>query len=519
MADTFPSSDQADDPLTFFEPEADVPQGKPAPPKPAPAKPVPDLDGPARAQTVRLTVDLPPAPPLEPSNGNLAYPTASVLEKMAASVPAAPPVPHDMAVEFIGPPPPAGSVSFDHVCAVKGLGFVEGVALIQATVDAVTAVGPSAGVPELHGLFLTSTGDVVLHGPPSGEGPGRELARLLHQMVAPNLMPPAGRLFVGRWINNENGGITEFASELAYFARPNGRELLVTLHGRCAPGRGTSAVSVPPRPRPRKVQPKPERQPEGVPPEARKAGGLILWIRAHKPEVTAAAVVVVAATVTAIGTLLFAQRPVGASSGGSSAGASAPAQPAVPPSTETAAAETPTPTPTLWFNPPPAATNTAKTTLKDPQRPAAAIRDRGRPAVPPSVTSRRRTGGNSEPLSVQSQDATRGLSPAGSPTSPPSRPRPDMTVYTAADQGVEPPRLLSAGIPEWLIRGFEVKTNQVELLINDKGEVQQARMIGPPQRMPDIMLISRVKELLFEPAVKNGVPVRYRMILSWNVTP
>ena len=70
-----------------------------------------------------------------------------------------------------------------------------------------------------------------------------------------------------------------------------------------------------------------------------------------------------------------------------------------------------------------------------------------------------------------------------------------------------------------LIAGFEKRTNRVELVISERGDVQQARMIGPPQRMPDIMLLSRAKELLFDPAIRNGVPVRYRLILSWNVTP
>jgi hypothetical protein len=77
----------------------------------------------------------------------------------------------------------------------------------------------------------------------------------------------------------------------------------------------------------------------------------------------------------------------------------------------------------------------------------------------------------------------------------------------------------SAELLEVLITGFDKRTNQVELIISERGEVQQARMIGPPQRMPDIMLLSRAKELQFDPAVKNGVPVRYRLKISWNVTP
>jgi hypothetical protein len=49
--------------------------------------------------------------------------------------------------------------------------------------------------------------------------------------------------------------------------------------------------------------------------------------------------------------------------------------------------------------------------------------------------------------------------------------------------------------------------------------VQQARMIDAPQRIPDVMLLSRAKELRFDPALRNGVPVRYRLRLTWKVTP
>jgi hypothetical protein len=100
-----------------------------------------------------------------------------------------------------------------------------------------------------------------------------------------------------------------------------------------------------------------------------------------------------------------------------------------------------------------------------------------------------------------------------------SRTPPDLRIYSASDSGVEPPRLRSAEIPELLIAGFERRQNRVELVISERGEVQRAKMIGEPQRMPDVMLLSRAKELQFDPATRNGVPVRYRLILSWNVTP
>jgi hypothetical protein len=101
----------------------------------------------------------------------------------------------------------------------------------------------------------------------------------------------------------------------------------------------------------------------------------------------------------------------------------------------------------------------------------------------------------------------------------PSGALPDLRIYSPADAGVEPPRLRSAQILEVLLKGFEKRENHVELIVSERGEVQQARMVGEPQRIPDIMLLSRAKQLQFDPAVRNGVPVRYRVHLSWNVTP
>ena len=94
-----------------------------------------------------------------------------------------------------------------------------------------------------------------------------------------------------------------------------------------------------------------------------------------------------------------------------------------------------------------------------------------------------------------------------------------MRVYSAADSGVEPPKLLSTEIAEALIAGVPTRTNSVEAIISGRGEVERVRMLGPPQRIPDVMLLSRMKEWLFAPATKDGTAVRYRLILSWNVTP
>jgi hypothetical protein len=524
MANPFPSSD-ADDPLALFGPEVETPAPA-ATATPASSKSArPDVVPPP----LKPVAEFKPVPPKAAASiggapaddaGNVIYPTASVLEKLAKAVPESTPASRDLAVEVVGPPPSAGSVSFDRIASIKGLGFVEGVALIQTTCEAVMAAGEAAGVPELHGLFLTADGDVILHGPPTGEAPARELARLLHQLVPPNLMPPAGRLFVGRWINNDAQSLSEFSSELAYFARPNSRELLGSLHSRCEGVRTPAQVhrleprqKAAPAPQPAaqlETRPEPEQ-----PPRAKR------W-KLRKADILVAAVVLLVTTTTAIATLL-----------------SNPASPKAKPPIEgtPAVEENAKPSERLTANPRVPPTRAAKLTA--PTRAVNSGKGAGnagtggggrgadgsagpnrRAAVIPPPLGRRRSNGNQpSTATLESQDAARGV-PAESPAAIlPSRQAPDLRIYSANDAGIEPPRLRSAEIPELLIAGFEKRTNQVELVISERGEVQQARMIGPPQRMPDIMLLSRAKELLFDPAIRNGIPVRYRLILSWNVTP
>jgi hypothetical protein len=44
-------------------------------------------------------------------------------------------------------------------------------------------------------------------------------------------------------------------------------------------------------------------------------------------------------------------------------------------------------------------------------------------------------------------------------------------------------------------------------------------MVRVPQRMPDTFVLSRAKVWKFTPAMKDGRPVRYRLLLTWEVNP
>src|SRR5437762_11092642 len=96
---------------------------------------------------------------------------------------------------------------------------------------------------------------------------------------------------------------------------------------------------------------------------------------------------------------------------------------------------------------------------------------------------------------------------------------PDTTIYSEADRDVRPPVVLSSELPRPTFSGWTTRTNVMELIISETGAVEHARLTVAPQRMPDMMLLSRAKLWTFGPAMKDGRPVRYRLVLKWEVNP
>jgi hypothetical protein len=60
--------------------------------------------------------------------------------------------------------------------------------------------------------------------------------------------------------------------------------------------------------------------------------------------------------------------------------------------------------------------------------------------------------------------------------------------------------------------------NSMELVISKMGRVQQVKLAAPPKRMTDMLLLSGAKTWRFTPALKDGQPVRYRTVVSWETT-
>jgi outer membrane biosynthesis protein TonB len=91
-------------------------------------------------------------------------------------------------------------------------------------------------------------------------------------------------------------------------------------------------------------------------------------------------------------------------------------------------------------------------------------------------------------------------------------------VYTQTDQNVEPPRLLSRPLPRRIPSGGpDVAT--VEVVISPDGGVERVRLTSEPRRLVDVMELSAAKAWQFDPALKDGTPVRYRLELTTSAPP
>jgi hypothetical protein len=95
----------------------------------------------------------------------------------------------------------------------------------------------------------------------------------------------------------------------------------------------------------------------------------------------------------------------------------------------------------------------------------------------------------------------------------------DRTIYSAADRDVQPPRILFNNLPGPAISAWTTRTNEMELIVSDSGTVERVRLMTPPQRMPDTFELTVAKVWKFAPAMKDGRPVRYRLVLTWEVNP
>jgi len=116
------------------------------------------------------------------------------------------------------------------------------------------------------------------------------------------------------------------------------------------------------------------------------------------------------------------------------------------------------------------------------------------------------------------------------PTAAPASPAPPVTgnnadyessapIYSAQDIDVRPPQMLEAELPRPAVMNWPTIKNSMELFVTANGSVERVKWLTSRERMPDVMLLSRAKLWKFSPALRDGHPVRYRLIVTWEVNP
>jgi len=158
---------------------------------------------------------------------------------------------------------------------------------------------------------------------------------------------------------------------------------------------------------------------------------------------------------------------------------------------------------------------TARQVFTSPARapePQAAIA-RETPATDRPSTPARRTRHVPVPevvVSVRSFD--RGVaSPEPEVGSAPAPAAADPVVYTSADAGVTPAALLRPHLPSQLPAGVAAdEVGVLELMVTETGRVAHVRLLSTSNRYQERMLVSAAKSWRFQPATKDGRPVRFR---------
>ena len=118
---------------------------------------------------------------------------------------------------------------------------------------------------------------------------------------------------------------------------------------------------------------------------------------------------------------------------------------------------------------------------------------------------------------VSSSDES--LNAAGGNDGPLPGPIADATIYSRANPEVIPPRLVRGQVSTPIFLGAEPSVNEIELVLSAEGRVEQLQLLSKPRRLTDVQLLNGAKAWEFEPARRAGVPVRYRLTVTWDATP
>ena len=378
----------------------------------------------------------------------------------------------------------------------------EGVALVRAVIDRITM--SSTSIPELHQVELESSGRVDVTGGSSTDEPVRRLGQLLQATFGRTDPPVQLRLMISQATapSPAFGSIREFDEVLGYYERPNREASLQALFERAAaapPAQDpvkTTLDSL--APLPTHERPKPVKPPK--PPEVRR----------RQRRFAIAAVVLLVAGAAGVQYM----RNLGAAESQQVAEMAAKASDAVGTAVVTGLSKV---TETVGLgrlvsDGDANATPAAPMVTPVPTAPAPTS-DRRASKVPLPSTG--------IPVQVFDLDVKESVVPSeGEPPSTPasaaetapstSNGGHEADMFSPANSDVVPPIGIRPQLPRELPKNINREDlTRIELVVAADGTVETVRLASSPKTVHDRMWLSAVKAWQFQPALKDGRPVRY----------
>jgi len=92
-------------------------------------------------------------------------------------------------------------------------------------------------------------------------------------------------------------------------------------------------------------------------------------------------------------------------------------------------------------------------------------------------------------------------------------------IYTAADTKVLTPATIKQDLPPFSGRVSETSVGALEIIINERGQVESATIRESVSPAYDRLAVDAARTWRFKPAMLDGVPVKYRKLISITVKP
>jgi len=397
-----------------------------------------------------------------------------------------------------------------------GLDWHEAVA-VGAALGELLADSRAAACPRPVDITLLPSGDLRVTGAGHVDGSAAAgVAHLLGQLLEAAPYPAELRVLVEAFAADRRSGsagvdaVTEFVSELAFFERPGRREVLSTVAQRAEPAleraqraaalealteRTRLAAAGRPVPAALEAAGEPDDAGDGRewdPPQGGGAGRLLV-----PAAVGLTAFLVVAYTATA-----WLDRPAPPSPRAEMVEDDLPisgpagAAPAASAATPGAARPRPSGPPAHERTPAGSAPSRAADAATVSAAPAAAQA----PAAPPRAVD----------VVVAERDG-RVVPSRVAPLRSAPRATPSGQVYQTGDPQVTPAVLIRPHLPETLPPDVpEEQIGTLEFIVTESGAVEHVHLVSPANRYQERMLVAAAKNWQFQPAIRDGRPVRFR---------